>query len=159
MVQGWIPTVAAEVHSAEAAKGHYAATLGNMGISRPWSRALPPTAHTGALFVSIDNQGEADHLVAAHADIADTVELHTHIHEDGLMKMVEVANIEVPAAGTLELKPGSYHIMLIGLRQPLVEGERFTARLEFARSGTVELEAEVLGMDAGTGASHLHHRH
>lgn len=150
-------SMAAEVHSAEAAKGMYAATLGNLGITTPWSRALPPTAHTGALFVSIRNQGEKDHLLAAHADIADAVELHTHVHENGLMKMREVERIEVPADGTLELTPGSYHIMLIGLREPLREGMHFPVRLEFAASGSIELQAEVRSMDAGTGAEHSHH--
>ena len=149
--------MAAEVHSAEATKGLYDATLGNLGITRPWSRALPPTANTGALFVSIHNQGAKDVLVAAHTDIADKVELHTHVHEDGLMKMRQVEHIEVPAESVLELAPGSYHIMLIDLHKPLQEGMRFPVRLEFAASGSVELQAEVRSMDAGTGAEHSHH--
>lgn len=151
--------MAAEVHLAEAAKGAYAATQGNLGITTPWSRAVPPTAHTGALFVSIRNQGAQDFLVAAHAEIADTVELHTHVHADGLMKMQQVEQVEVPAGSTLELAPGSYHIMLIGLREPLREGMRFPVRLDFAASGSVELEAEVRSMDAGTGAEHSQHAH
>lgn len=151
----WV--MAAEAHSAEATKGLYAATLGNLGITQPWSRALPPSAHTGALFVSIHNQGEKDYLVAAHVDIADVVELHTHVHEDGLMKMQQVEQIEVPSGATLELTPGSYHIMLIGLREPLREGMRFPVRLEFSASGSIELEAEVKSMDTGTGAEHAHH--
>lgn len=149
--------VAAEVHSAEAAKGMYAVTLGNLGVTMPWSRALPPTAHTGALFVSIRNQGEKDYLEAAHADIAEAAELHTHVHENGLMRMRQVERIEVPAGGTLELAPGSFHIMLIGLREPLREGMHFPVRLEFAASGNVELQAEVRSMDAGTAAEHSHH--
>jgi copper(I)-binding protein len=118
---------------------------------------LPPSAHTGALFVSIHNQGGKDHLVSAHTDIADKTELHTHVHEGGLMKMQQVEQIEVPAGATLELAPGGYHIMLIGLREPLREGMRFPVRLKFAVAGSVELEAEVKSMDAGTGAEHLHH--
>lgn len=151
----WV--MAADVHSAEAAKGIYVATQGNLGITLPWSRALPPSAHTGALFVSIHNQGGKDHLVSAHTDIADKTELHTHVHEGGLMKMQQVEQIEVPAGATLELAPGGYHIMLIGLREPLREGMRFPVRLKFEVAGSVELEAEVKSMDAGTGAEHLHH--
>lgn len=149
--------MAAEIHSAETAKGMYATTLGNLGITKPWSRALPVTAHTGALFVNIRNWGEKDILVSAHTDIAEKTELHTHLHEDGLMKMRQVEHIEVPAESTLELTPGGYHIMLIGLRKPLLEGMHFPVRLEFVASGSVELQAEVRSMDAGTGAEHSHH--
>lgn len=147
-----------DVHTAEASKGLFAATVGHIGIGQPWSRALPPTAHTGALFVSIHNQGPADRLLSASVDIAETTELHAHIHQDGLMKMVQVDDIEVPANGNLELEPGGYHIMLIGLKQPLREGEHFPVRLEFAQAGTVELTAQVLDMAAGTAADeHSHH--
>lgn len=146
------------VHGAEAVKSTYVATLANLGISQPWSRALPPTSVTGAVFVSVFNQGETDHLLAAQSPVAQALELHNHLEQDGLMQMIEVQEIEIPGAGgLLELKPGSYHIMLIGLKQPLREGDRFPLQLSFARSGTIELEVEVRSMDAGTGAEHLHH--
>lgn len=146
------------VHSAEAKKGHYAATLANLGIGQPWSRAVPPTSPTGAVFVEIDNQGPVDHLLAAHAEIAETLELHTHLEQDGLLRMVQVDRIEVPGPnGRLELRPGGYHIMLIGLKQPLREGDSFPLQLEFERSGLVELTVEVRNFAAGTGADHDHH--
>lgn len=146
------------VHTAEAQKGVYAATLASLGIGQPWSRALPPTAKTGAVFVSVYNQGPEDRLIGAYSPVADTTELHTHRMRDGLMQMIQVSEIEVPGhGGQLELKPGSYHIMLIGLLQPLREGDRFPLQLTFERSGTVELEVEVRNLTAGTGAEHLHH--
>lgn len=145
-----------DVHAAEAAKGQYVATLASIGIQQPWSRALPPTAKNGAVFVNIDNQGLADQLISASANIAKTVELHDHIHENGLMKMVQVDSIEVPAGGSAELKPGSYHIMLIDLQQPLREGEHFPVTLQFRDAGSVDLQVEVRSMDAGTAAEHLH---
>lgn len=130
----------------------------DLHIEQPWSRALPPTAQTGATFVSIHNMsGAGDRLIGAHAAIAETTELHNHIHADGLMKMVEVASIEIPAGERLELKPGSYHIMLIGLKQPLREGDLFPIRLDFEAAGSIELEAVVKGMSAGTAAEHMHH--
>lgn len=152
-------TYAAEhaVHSSEASKGQYVATIASIGIKQPWSRALPPTAHTGATFVTLDNQGAADRLIRAYSPVAEKTELHNHIHQDGLMKMVEVEAIDVPASGTLELKPGSYHVMLIGLKQPLKEGERFPIRLEFEQAGSVELDVIVKSLSAGTGAEHMQH--
>lgn len=146
------------VHAAEAQKGNFTATLASLGIEQPWSRALPPSARTGAVFVSIYNQGADDRLVAAHAPIAGQTELHTHRIQDGLMQMIQVNGIEVPGhGGQLELKPGGYHIMLIDLKQPLHEGERFPLRLSFEKSGEIELEVEVRSLDAGTAADHSHH--
>jgi len=146
-----------QVHAAEASKGNYVASIASIGIEQPWSRAMPPSAHTGAVFVSIYNQGPADQLVAAYSPIAETTELHGHIHRDGLMKMVEVPDMEVPAGGRLELKPGGYHIMLIGLKQPLVAGEHFPVRLDFASAGSVELQVQVKSIQAGTAAEHMQH--
>jgi len=152
-------TQAAEstVHAAEATKGQYAATIASIGIEQPWSRALPPTAHTGATFVSIYNQGNADRLLGAYSPVAEKTELHNHIHQDGLMKMVEVESIDVPANGRLDLKPGSFHVMLIGLKQPLNEGEHFPIRLDFEQAGSVDLEVIVKNMNAGTAAEHMDH--
>ena len=146
-----------QVHAAEASKGNYVASIASIGIEQPWSRAMPPSAHTGAVFVSIYNQGQADQLVAAYSPIAETTELHDHIHQDGLMKMVKVPAMEVPAGGSLELKPGGYHIMLIGLKQSLVAGEHFPVRLDFAKAGSIELQVEVKSIHAGTAAEHMHH--
>lgn len=147
-----------DVHAAEAQKGSFAATLASLGIEQPWSRALPPTAKTGAVFVGIYNQGEDDRLVAADTPIAEKAELHTHRMQEGLMQMIQVKGIEIPGhGGRLELKPGSYHIMLIGLKQPLREGDRFPLQLTFEKSGTVELDVEVRSLDADTGAEHSRH--
>lgn len=142
------------VHSAEASKGKYVATIASIGIEQPWSRAMPPTAPTGAVFVTLFNQGPPDQLVAASSPMADKVELHDHIHHNGLMKMVEVEKIELPSNSTQELKPGSYHIMLIGLRQPLVAGEHFPVQLEFANAGKIDLQVLVKDIHAGT---EMHH--
>lgn len=147
-----------EVHGAEAVKGSYAATLMNLAIGQPWSRALPPTAQTGAVFVTIHNQGPDERLLAASSPIANKVELHTHLMQGDLMQMVQVESIEIIGhGGQQQLKPGGYHIMLIGLQQQLREGERFPLRLSFANSGEIELQVEVRSLDAGTAAEHAHH--
>lgn len=156
-----LPAIATEnisqVHAAETTKGNYVATIGNIGITQPWSRALPPTAKVGATFVDIHNLGLADKLISANSPISETTELHTHIHDNGLMKMVEVEEIEIAENSTTQLKPGSYHIMLIDLKQPLIEGERFPIRLDFANSGSIELEVEVRNPNAGTAVEHVSH--
>ncbi|PZP55043.1 MAG: hypothetical protein DI596_11980, partial [Azospira oryzae] len=81
-------------------------------------------------------------------------EFHRMSLEDGVMKMRHLPAIEVPAHGTVELKPGGTHLMLMGLKQPLKEGERFPLTLRFERSGTVALQVAVRKMGASGHGSH-----
>ena len=70
---------------------------------------------TGAVYATIANTGkEADALVSASSDAAQTVELHEVKNEGGVMKMRPVQKIAVPAGGKIEMKPGGYHVMLLG---------------------------------------------
>ncbi len=69
-------------------------------------------SRSGCFFFNVMNHGdEDDTLLSAESPIAGKTELHAHIHEDGMMKMREVENIDIPANSTRTLKPGSYHIM------------------------------------------------
>ena len=128
--------------SGSAWAGQY--TLGVVSIHDPWSRELPPVAPNGAAYFRVDNGGSASaHIVSVHSPIADRVEIHTHDMEGGVMKMRHVESVEVPARGGVAFEPGGLHVMLIGLKQPLVAGERFPLAIEFRDSGRVEVEVEV----------------
>ncbi len=119
-------------------------TLGELSIHSPWSRELPAVAPNGAAYFRVDNGGSASaHIVSAHSPIADRAEFHTHDMEGGVMKMRHVQSVEVPAQGGVAFEPGGMHVMLIGLKQPLVAGERFPLALEFRNAGSVEVEVEV----------------
>ncbi|MCP4537912.1 MAG: copper chaperone PCu(A)C [Chloroflexi bacterium] len=99
---------------------------------------------TGAVFMTLVNEGqENDRLVAAQTDVAETVEIHQTTMENDVMRMQQVAAIEIPAGGQVELEPGDYHIMLIGLHQDLTVGDRFSVTLTFEKSGTLVVEAKV----------------
>ncbi|HTY79988.1 MAG TPA: copper chaperone PCu(A)C [Candidatus Bathyarchaeia archaeon] len=99
---------------------------------------------TGAVYATISNSGaEADALVAASSDAAQTVELHEVINEGGVMKMRPVPKIAVPAGGKIEMKPGGYHVMLLGLKRDLKPGEKVAVTLKFERGGNVPVEAAV----------------
>jgi hypothetical protein len=100
---------------------------------------------TGVVYLTVINEGrEADRLVGARSDVAAAVELHQTKMEGGVMKMQPVTGgIEIPARGRVELKPGGYHIMLIGLKRDLKAGDRFAVTLEFEKSGAVTVESEV----------------
>jgi copper(I)-binding protein len=107
-----------------------------------------PMPGTGAVFMLLKNEGgEADRLVGGSTDVAEVVEIHETVMEGEVMKMRMLADgLEVPARGEVLLKPGSYHVMLIGMNQDLKAGDAFTLALEFETSGTMTLEVSVREM-------------
>ncbi|MCW5698849.1 MAG: copper chaperone PCu(A)C [Rhodospirillales bacterium] len=132
------------------------AAVGNIVVQGPWARASASMAKAGAAFMTIENKGSAlDRLVSASADVSDKVELHTHIKEGDVMKMRQVEAIDVPAGGTTELKPGGLHVMFMGLKHPLNEGESFPLTLSFEGAG--EVTVDVVVKEAGAmGLGHGH---
>lgn len=116
-------------------------------IEHPWARASAGPARNSAAFMTIRNTGGTDRLIAAAGEVAERVELHTHIMDGDIMRMRQVEAVEVPAGGTATLQPGSIHVMLIGLTEPLKEGDRFPLTLTFEKAGkvTVEVAVEAVG--------------
>ena len=134
-------------------------------IEKPWARATPPGAQTGAAYLTIMNHGtEADVLIAASSPGAGRVEFHQMTMTDGVMRMRPAASgVAVPAGGTIELKPdGGYHLMLGGLKAPLKSGTMLPITLRFAKAGSIEVVFDVepigaRGPSAGAAPEHLHH--
>ena len=130
-----------------------AAHHSDIQITTAWSRELPPTAPVGAAFMKVENHSDqADRLMSADSSIAEITELHAHIHEGDVMRMVKVDAIDVPAHGSLTLEPGGYHIMLIDLKKPLVAGEQLPLTLQFEHAGQVDVTVDIKSSDAGTSA-------
>jgi len=134
---------------------------GALHIDHPWSRALPPVAKTGAAYLVIDNRGEqGDTLLGADTPIAGSVEIHEHLHHDGLMKMQQVQTLTVAPGESLSFKPGGYHLMLFNLNQPLTAGEHFPLTLHFANAGDVEVTVNIQADEPAKGADGAaHHDH
>ena len=131
--------------------------VGDLVIGHPWSRATPAGAKVAAGYLKITNNGtEADRLVAVSAEIAAKGEIHEMAVDDkGVMTMRPLADgVEIPAGETVELKPGSFHLMFMPLGQPAVEGERFKGTLTFEKAGTVDVEFAVESMGGGHGGGH-----
>jgi periplasmic copper chaperone A len=106
-----------------------------------WIRAGVPGDVNGAAYLILENHTSSEVLLTAvRGELADRIELHTHTRVDGLMRMVEVPSITVPAGGAAVLEPGGYHIMLLGIRQPFVEGETHSLVLEFDSIPSMDLE-------------------
>lgn len=98
----------------------------------------------GAAYMLIANQGETnDKLLSVSSDVAQFVEVHKTEMQDGVMRMQQVEFIEIPAKSQVELKPGGYHVMLIGLKRDLVPGEKIQLLLNFEKAGEISVEAEV----------------
>ncbi len=120
---------------------------GNLQVMDVWSRATPPTAKVGAAYFRVENSSSsADMLIGVASPIAERIEMHTHIMKDGMMMMMQLESVEVPADGTLEFKPGGNHVMLVGLEHSLLEGERFPLTLKFKDAGSLELIVTVRGL-------------
>jgi len=145
-----------------ATAGAHDFTLGALTIGHPWARASAGPAPNGAAYLTVQNAGEADRLVAVSGDVAERVELHTHRMENNVMQMRQVDAIDVPAGGAATLQPGGLHVMLIGLKQPLKEGEHFPLVLTFEKAGEVSVEVTVegvgsMGPQGGAGHGGMHH--
>ena len=116
----------------------------SISANEPYVRMAPPgMANTGA-FMVLKNPNDKDHkLVKAESTVAKVVELHNHINEGGVMKMRPVKDVEIKAKGEAVLKPGSLHVMLIGLKQDLKEGDNVPITLTFEDGSSKKVEAPV----------------
>ena len=116
---------------------------GGITVSDAW--VLPPVIanQPGAAYLVIQNNGAADKLLSVESDVAKTIELHESMESGGMMQMSPMPNIEVPANGKVELKPGSFHMMLMGLTRPLKAGDKVQLTLNFEKAGKMPVTAEV----------------
>jgi periplasmic copper chaperone A len=131
---------------------------GDIAIGHPWSRAIGAAAPTAAGYMSLRNAGtEPDRLVAATSPRARSVEIHEMTMTDGVMRMRPLAGgIALPAGGTVWLRPGGLHLMLIGPAGPFAQGENVTVTLRFERAGEVTVDLEVAAAGARHTAPHEH---
>ncbi len=135
-----------------------APTTGPIQVQQPFARATP--AKMGGAFMTLVNTGAgADKLIKAASPVAEAVELHTTIKEGEMMRMRQVTAIEIAGNGRTALEPGSYHVMLIGLKQPLKEGTSFPLTLTFEKAGEVKLEVPVVKAGGSADAGHGGHKH
>lgn len=135
-------------------------TAGSIEIDHPWSRATPEGAKVAAGYMVIRNKGgEPDRLVGVSADISERAEIHEmSVDANGVMTMRPVeGGVEVPAGGTAELKPGSFHIMFLDLKRGAKAGEKFAGTLTFEKAGAVPVEFAVDAMSGGSSGAHGNH--
>ena len=129
----------------------------SIAVEQPYARATPAGAQTGAVYMTLDNKSHvADRLTAASSDVAAKLQIHEMAVVNGVMQMRQLADgLPIPADGSVALKPGSYHVMLIGLKKPLTAGESFPLTLTFEKAGNISVTVPVQAMtksdNGGTG--------
>ena len=119
-------------------------------IVQPWARATPGGAQTGAIYLTIKNSGDtSDQLLREVSPVAQKAQVHQTSLSNGVMKMRELAQgIQAPAKTSVVFKPGSYHIMLIGLKKPLKAGQSIPLTLTFKKAGDVVVTVPVEAIGA-----------
>jgi periplasmic copper chaperone A len=133
--------------------------LGELTIEHPWSRASIGAAKASAAYMEMVNEGTTpDLLIAVSSPIAEHVQLHTNLIEGGVLKMRPLEAVEISPGEPTILQPGGIHIMLMGLKAPLKEGDTFPLKLTFERAGTITVQVIVQGMDMNGGGDHETHQ-
>jgi periplasmic copper chaperone A len=142
--------------------------MAQVAVEDPYARAASPAARSGAAFMQIVNTGTTDdRLVAAASDVAERVELHTHIMDGDVMRMVHVEEgFNIPAGESIALERGGMHVMFLGLTRSLAQGDEIDVTLTFEDAGditvTIPVDNERMpeemghGMQQGHGHGHGH---
>jgi len=131
--------------------------VGSLKIGEPWSRATPKGAKIASGYLKITNAGSTpDRLIGGTFASAGGVEVHEMSMDGGVMKMRELKDgLEIAPGSTVELKPGSYHLMFVNLARPLAKGDRVKGTLNFEKAGKVDVEymVEAVGATMSHGAA------
>lgn len=119
--------------------------IGDLRVSDPYARATVPGQPSGAAYLSIENKGNAaDRLLGASSPVADSVEIHTMAMEGNVMRMREAKELAIKPSAKITMQPGDgYHLMLLGLRQPLKAGDTVPLTLSFEKAGKAEVSVIV----------------
>jgi copper(I)-binding protein len=129
---------------------------GPLEVRDAYAHATSTAQPVGAGFLTLVNGAGADRLVGVTCTRSQTVELHSMSMDGGVMKMRKLDAIDVPTKGSVVLEPGGTHLMLIGLKAPLAEGQEVPIELRFDKAGVVKATLKVR---ARVPASHEGHEH
>ena len=117
---------------------------GALAVTNAWSRSTPPGVKVGVAYFTLKNDtGKSDRLLKISSPVAESVQVHRTEILDGIARMREVAVLHVEAGQTVEFAPIGMHLMLMGLKKPLVEGQTFDLELQFEVAGTRKVAVVV----------------
>jgi periplasmic copper chaperone A len=126
---------------------------GPLKISGAWAKAMLPGQPVGGGYLTIENTGaEPDRLVSVSSEATPNVQIHEMKMEGDVMKMRQLSEgLDIPPGGSVELKPGGYHLMFMNVKAPFEEGGTLKVNLKFEKAGEVQIELPVM---AGEGDKH-----
>ncbi len=134
----------------------------DLEVSNPWVRGTVSAQKATGAFMQLSSKGGVS-LVGVGSPAANIVEIHEMVMDNNVMKMRALPRLEVEAGKVLELKPGSYHVMLIDLKKPLSKGEIVPITLQVEgkdrKVEAVEVKAEVRELTARAPAPAMEHKH
>jgi copper(I)-binding protein len=138
--------------------------VGALDIGHPWSRPTPKDANIAGGYLTITNKGKvADRLIGGASPAASQIEVHEMANVDGMMKTRPLTGgLEIKPGKTIELKPGAYRLVLLGLKEPLQIGQKVKGTLVFEKAGSVEIVYNVEEnpeASKSTSGSALHKHH
>lgn len=126
-----------------------------------WSRPTPPGMDVGVAYFTIRNAGKSDRLLRVSSPVAKSAELHVSETKNGVVRMEGLASVDVGSGAPVAFEPSGRHVMLMGLKRPLREGDVFPLTLTFANAGQVQTSVRVRGTDGSnkphTGAPGMTH--
>ena len=120
------------------------AVAADIQVSQAWARPTPPGAAVGAVYFWVKNAGvKEDRLLAVSSSVAAGVEIHETQTVKGMMQMRQVASVSCPAGATVKIEPGGMHVMLLGLKQPLMAGSKLDLTLHFRDAGLLSIQVPI----------------
>ena len=131
-----------------------ASALAQVTVKDPWIRATVPAAKSSGAFMQLQSVQDA-RLVEVRSSVAGMVEIHEMKMDGNIMRMREVEKgIEIPPGATVELKPGGFHVMFMGLRAPFAKDTKVPLTLVFEKAGSIDVDLMVQAMGAQPPSMH-----
>jgi copper(I)-binding protein len=124
-------------------------------IEKPWIRATAPGAKAAAGYMTVRNKSaQPERLIGGASPAAAKVETHIHVKDGDILRMREVKGYDIPAGGSVELKPGGAHLMFVDIKKPLNEGDKVPVTLRFERAGEIKVDFHVGRLTASSPHKH-----
>lgn len=133
-------------------------SVGDLKVASPWTRATPNGAKIAGGYLTITNNGkQPDRLVSVTTAVADHAEIHEMSMTGGVMKMRPLDNgLTIKPGETVALKPGGLHMMFVGLKKPLKQGDTMKATLVFEKAGKLDVTFSITGLGASQAPMQMH---
>jgi periplasmic copper chaperone A len=116
-----------------------------IGADHGWIRLAAVPGRPAAAYLTVQGGAGPARLIAVESDLAGSTELHQSMAGDGMAAMKRIDGVDVPAGGTVQFRPGGYHVMLFGMSPQAKPGGKAMLVLRFAKGPNVSIPARLVG--------------